>query len=200
MTLFEHALYKHGHNMTYIWFQSSWLSGVDIIPAIFQTEKTFSFFFISFSLQFFLSTRLKYVLVTIKAKYSLSSFSFPFLILESEYSSNQHLTRSKSIMVYNIYTTTQLLKSEFQMTIKEIKITTIVPENLSKLTLQATYFSEHHFLENLTGFLQVTTNQISRNVDLVILQKIFRKTCNTGLTSENALNCFLAFSLKLLKV
>ena len=193
--------------MTYIWFQSSWLSGIDIIPAIFQTEKTFSFFFISFSLQFFLSTRLKYVLVTITAKYSLSSFSFSFLILESEYGSNQHLTRSKSIMVYNIYTTTQLLNIGvdgnnflFQMTIKEIKITTIVPENLSKLTLQATYFSEHHYFQNLTGFLLVTTNQISRSVDLVILQKIFRKTCNTGLTSENALNCFLAFSLKLLKV
>ena len=86
------------------------------------------------------------------------------------------------------------------MTIKEIKMTTIVPENLSKLTLQVTYFSEHHYFQNLIGFLQVTTNQISRSIDLVILQKIFRKTCNIRLISENALNCFLAVSLKLIKV
>ena len=83
------------------------------------------------------------------------------------------------------------------MVISGIKVTTIVPENLSKLNLQATYFSQRHF-QILIGILQVRTNQISISNDVVILQKTFRKNCNIRLISENALNWFLAVSLKLL--
>ena len=72
------------------------------------------------------------------------------------------------------------------MTINEIKVTTIVPVNLSKLTLQATYFSRH-YLQNL------------RDIDFVILQNIFRKSFNLKWISENALNSFSVVSLKLLK-
>ena len=64
----------------------------------------------------------------------------------------------------------------------------------SQLTLQA-ILPQGHYSKNSIGFLQVRTNQISRNYDFVILQKIFRKKCNKSMISKNALNSFLVVSL-----
>ena len=71
-------------------------------------------------------------------------------------------------------------------------------QNLSKLTLQPTYFPLPHFFQNLSGFLHVRTNWVLGRIDFEILLNIFPKNCNIMLISENAMNCSLAVSLKLL--
>ena len=125
-------------------------------------------------------------------------FSFFFLRVNTVVTSISR--EANKIMVYNVYTKNLSLNITvdgntfpFKTLINEIKITTILRENCSKLTLPATYFPQRHFFQNLTGFLQVRTNRISKSIDFEILK-------NIRLISENALNCFLAVLLKLLKV